>query len=98
MALKKHFFPLILLALIAFKVSALHVYLHHSDEEHDDDCELCEHAIYHQIIEFSTPADFELVRIDYTPHFNQQEPYHDSVHVSAFFDNTLFVRPPPAEL
>ena len=68
MALRKYAYLLILLALIALKVSssALHMYLHHADDhEHIDECELCEHAIYSQNAEFSTPTVFHDVKVDF---------------------------------
>ena len=52
MAIKKYFYTLILLALIAFKVSAASVHHHHTDDDHADDCELCEFAMQNQGAEF----------------------------------------------
>jgi hypothetical protein len=53
MEIKKIFFSFILLTLIAFKVSATHVYAHEEDSFQVEDCELCEQAIQNQNAEFS---------------------------------------------
>lgn len=98
MAVKKDLYILLLLALIAFKVSsvAIHNHLHHShDDEHEDNCELCEHALYHQNVEFFAPADFPSIRVDNAPHFHQQKDSYKSVCVAPVFNKTLFGRPPP---
>ncbi len=100
MAVKKNLYTVLLLAIIAFKVSSatIHIHLHHDchhDEEHAEDCTLCDYAIYNQTIEFSTPAYFEL-------------PSQTKIAVKAFLAGDLesqavrnpfvqysFTRPPP---
>lgn len=53
MAVKKFLYSFILLALLAFKVSAMHVYLHQEEDIQIEDCELCEHAVQNQNAAFS---------------------------------------------
>ncbi len=100
MAVKKHLYTVVFLALIAFKVSSatVHIHLHHEhdEEEHTEDCTLCDHAIYYQNIEFSTP--------EYT-----ETPSQTKIAVKSFladdmesqpernsFEHYFFTRPPPA--
>ncbi len=95
MVARKAIYTLILLTLIAFKVSAatLHIHLHHShDEEH---CELCEYVINHQNLEFSTPVEFQFIENNYFPTLNLKKDYYQNISVTSFFDGTLFGRPPP---
>ncbi len=99
MAVKKNVCSLVLLALIALKVSAaaLHIYLHHGHEdEHMEVCELCEHAMYNQNIEFSTPVEFHNLEVDYSPTFCQLENSYDIIFIKLPVDNTRFGRPPPS--
>lgn len=99
MAVKKYVYFPVLLALIVLKVSftILHVYVHNELEaEHTDSCELCEHAIYNQNIEFSTPEQLHSLEADYTPVFCQLERSYDSIFIKLQVDNTLFCRPPPS--
>lgn len=94
---RKYLHILFLVALIALKVSAVHVYFHNCDEEeHMDDCELCEHAIYNQNIEFSTPTQFHSFEIDHTSTFCQLESHYESVCITTFINDTHFGRPPPS--
>lgn len=98
MVARKSIITLILLTLIAFKVSAaaIHVSSHHGEEGHEDHCELCEQAIYNQLLEFSTPMEFqEFESIEKLQHY-QQVRFNKNVRVSTFFDTALLVRPPPS--
>jgi len=94
---KKHLHILFLVVLIAFKFSAVHVYLHNCDDEGDvADCELCEHAIFNQNIEFSTPSQFPNFEIDLTPIFFQRKNHYESVCIATLIDDIHFGRPPPS--
>ena len=96
MAMKKYLYISLFLTLITFKVSAIHVYLHNDhDDEHIDDCELCEYTIYNQNIEFSAPPQFQGFEIDYIPTFCQQENHYESVCITTFINDVHFGRPPP---
>jgi len=102
MATRKHFFTMVLLALIAFKVSsaAIHQHLHHGhDEEHEDheeSCELCEQAFYYQNTELATPPSPPEIGIATiaTPFLFEEE--YSSVILTAEVDDILFGRPPPS--
>lgn len=97
-AMRRDIYTLVFLALITFKVStaAIHIHLHHGhDDGHEDQCELCEHAIYHQNLEFSTPTDLVSTEAENTPDQHRPINLYESVDVDTFLNNTLFGRPPP---
>ena len=98
MAARKHLFLLILLALISLKVAsaAIHVYTHHiGDNAHIEDCELCDHAINNQELEFDTPTPGN--QPEATPLFiaTKQEIFYQSGYTPSSIYNDQFCRPPP---
>lgn len=102
MVAKKDIYTLLLLALLAFKVSSapIHIHLHHEHEavEHEEDCELCIYAFYYQNSEFSESLhffDFEKV---HSCDFVQQANCYESVFITADTHNAHTCRPPPALL
>jgi hypothetical protein len=93
---RKYSYMLFLIVLIAFKVSAIQLYLHDcSDDRNVNDCELCEHAIHNQNIEFSTTPKFHSFEIDIIPFFPQPESHYNSICISIPINDTYFGRPPP---
>lgn len=60
MEIRRVFFSFILLALLSFKVSAIHVYQHHMDDSHAENCELCEFTIQNQSEDFSSNDSFAI--------------------------------------
>ncbi|GAA3514403.1 hypothetical protein GCM10022393_30430 [Aquimarina addita] len=96
MAVKEFLHMLFFVTLIALKVSAASIYLHdcHNDE-HMDDCELCDHAIHNQNIEFSTPPQFQDFEIDTTPVSYKHENHYEPVYITTTVINLLYGRPPP---
>lgn len=98
MVVKKYFYGLVLLALIAFKVSAIaiHMHLHHGHEDsHEGACELCEHAIYSQNLAFSTPATLIITAVDRTLNFYPQKSLYTSICITVPINDSYFGRPPP---
>lgn len=98
MTLKKIVYTLILLTLIVLKVSsaALHIHLHHGhNDNHEDSCELCEYAINHQNIEFSLPVELQFVKDNKEFVFDRQNNFYKDVYLITFFEDVIFVRPPP---
>lgn len=95
MGMQKAFCSLILLTLMFFKVSSLHVYTHHDNQAQTEDCSLCETAINNQNADFALPAvaDFPS-EITITMHKGQSETF-DSLHVSNAKSWHYFSRPPP---
>jgi len=78
-------------ALIVLKVSAIQVFLHDcEDEGQKNDCELCDHAIHNQNIEFSTPPQPHGFEIDHTPVFCQRESHYKSVCIATPINDIHF--------
>ena len=99
MVARKFFYSIILLALIAFKVNSatLHNYLHHgNDGEQEEQCELCEHAINHQNLEFPFAYLAEIPTNKAIPHFSTTPIRVESLEVSGYFITQFFTRPPPS--
>ena len=97
MAGKKHIYSLFLIALIALKVSAVHIYVQQGhDDECADDCQLCDHAIYSQSTAFSTPPQYYSFEIDHLPNFCQREVHYESICITALVNDSCFGRPPPS--
>ncbi len=95
MVAKKQLYTLLLFALIALKVSALPIYSHYSDDTHVDDCELCEHAIANQVVEFFTPDQIVHPEADEVPVFSKQVATYEGIQLKSHFDDARFGRPPP---
>ncbi len=96
MTVKRFLHILLFVTLIVLKASAAPVYLHSChDDEHIDDCELCEHAIHNQNIEFSTPPQFQIFEIDSTPILYQHKNHYESVYIKTHIIDLRFGRPPP---
>ncbi len=95
--MRKYLQILFFLILIFFKVSAAHVYLHNHDDSNIDNCELCEHAVYNQTIEFSTPPSFDKdFEIDRIPAIYHQESHYENIYITVFINDIYFGRPPPS--
>ena len=95
---RKYPYMLFLVGLIALRVSAINIYLHDcTDERNINDCELCEHAIHSQNIEFTTPPQFHGFEVDIIPFFSQLESHYDSICESIPINDTFLGRPPPAQ-
>lgn len=60
MEIRRVFYSFILLALLSVKVSAFHVYQHHMEDSHAENCELCEYTIQNQSEEFSSDDSFAI--------------------------------------
>lgn len=96
MASIKYLHILFLVTLIALKVSAILIYVHHHEcDGQIDDCELCDHAIHNQSIEFSTPPLFQGTEIERSLFLFQPNSHYKSVCVTTHINNTHFGRPPP---
>jgi hypothetical protein len=95
MQIKKTFYSFVLLALIAFKVSATHVYAHQEDSVQVEDCELCEHAIQNQNAEFSAIVQLEVPENSTVPIAKVINIVFDGPEVSNDVVTFLFTRPPP---
>ena len=99
MAMRKAVYSIILLALISFKVTstAIHIHLHHQhDPNHEDTCELCEHAINHQDLEFTIPPSAYSIEDSTILDFNTINVFLPDAWVSTIHGKTLLIRPPPS--
>lgn len=99
MVARKLIYSFILLILITFKVSsaAVHNYLHHEyDDGHEEQCELCEHAIYHQNLEFPFSYQTEVPTNTTVLHLSSAPIGVKSLEVSSYSISQLFTRPPPS--
>ena len=98
MVVRELFYSLILLALIAFKVgsTSIHNYLHHGfDDEHIEQCELCEHAINHQNLEVPFANQIEVPTNKIVFHLSMAPISAESLEASSYSIAQLFTRPPP---
>ncbi|MEM8509730.1 MAG: hypothetical protein AAF717_17995 [Bacteroidota bacterium] len=102
MAVRKILYATFLVALIAFKVSAMAIHFHfhheHDHEEHQETCELCEHALEFINTAFSPTVATPLVEVGFPVNFNLPKTGYNSVCIVAGTDSTLFGRPPPVLL
>ena len=98
MAMKKYVHLFFFVTLIAFKVSAIHVYFHDcADDGKVDDCEICEHAINNQTLAFSFSEIFHSFEVDPTPTFCTKESHYKSVKIKTLVTKVYFGRPPPSK-
>ena len=94
---RKYSYMLFFIALIALKLSAVQIYVHDcADEGNVNDCELSEHAIHNQNIEFSTPPQFHSFEIDDISNIGQLVSHYESICISIPINDTYFGRPPPS--
>jgi len=96
MQIKKIIYSFVLLTLITFKVSATHVYAHEEDNVQVEDCELCEHAIQNQNVEFSAIVQLEIPENSSTPIAKAISFGFEGPEVSNDAVTFPFTRPPPA--
>ncbi|RNC90136.1 MAG: hypothetical protein ED555_11940 [Allomuricauda sp.] len=77
----------------------MHIYAHHADEnDHHQDCESCEDAIYFQSIGFSTPVEIELNIVSHISEFKEINSYYETPRITAVSKNLYLVRPPPQHI
>jgi len=81
-----------------------HFGLHHHQsceqehgEGHDDenDCKLCDNALFISNVEFSVITVFHHVKDDISIELHQPKNDYKSALIASFLDNGHFVRPPP---
>jgi len=75
---------------------ALHVYVHHADEdESEEKCELCVDAVQNQEIESFAAVQLSILELN-TFNFSEQKNSYKSVFKKTSIDSYRFGRPPPS--
>lgn len=94
--MKNYLHFLLLTTIIVLKLSsmALHIYVHHDDDQ-EENCELCVDALTNQDIDSSIPEQLGIIDIP-TFNFSEEQNFYKSVFIKLSTDNVLFGRPPPS--
>lgn len=92
---KKHIASFLLIFFISIKLIGLHALTHHHDDEHHEDCDICEFVFISNTTPVLTNATvlFEpLIQHSYNQQlFYEYSYFYTKIHTSG----TLFGRPPP---
>lgn len=99
MQLKKQLFSLVFLTLLFFKVFAAGMLLHidhGNDHEENVTCELCEDALYNQLLAFTTAVEALGLPVDFKVDFLDKSTAYTTQFVLETSFTPTFARPPPA--
>ncbi len=99
MLLKKYFHILFLVGIITLKILSvpLHMYFNHNgSDDHQDTCELCEHAIQNQDLDTYKAVVLHTVALFNKDSYSQEKNYYKSVYKKSLLTTIRFGRPPPS--
>ena len=89
------FFPLALVCLMLLKVSAFHIYTHHSENDDHIECQICDLVLENQSAEVQLTFTENIIVPDFYLFAEPVEIIDQDVPSKTSHNLHLFLRPPP---